>query len=70
MLRSLVNKGFTAQAVGRLEGELGRRANLLIDAFPVGRFLMSLLISRANCQCSLCVSSSVYRKKIGCSLLI
>ncbi len=37
VLRSLVNKGFTAQAVSRLEGELRRRANLLIDAFPVGR---------------------------------
>jgi cytochrome P450 len=37
VLRSLVNKGFTAQAVGRLEDELRRRANLLIDAFPVGR---------------------------------
>ncbi len=37
VLRSLVNKGFTAQAVGRLEDELRRRANLLIDAFPIGR---------------------------------
>jgi cytochrome P450 len=34
VLRSLVNKGFTAQAVGRLEAELRRRANLLIDDFP------------------------------------
>ena len=37
VLRSLVNKGFTAQAVGRLEDELRRRANLLIDDFPIGR---------------------------------
>ncbi len=37
VLRSLVNKGFTAQAVGRLEAELRRRANLLIDDFPRGR---------------------------------
>jgi len=36
MLRGLVNKGFTAQAVGRLQDELRRRANLLIDKFPVG----------------------------------
>ncbi len=36
VLRGLVNKGFTAQAVGELEAELRRRANLLIDAFPVG----------------------------------
>ena len=36
-LRGLVNKGFTAQAVGRLEEELRRRANLLIDDFPVGK---------------------------------
>ena len=34
VLRSLVNKGFTAQAVGRLESELRRRANVLIDDFP------------------------------------
>jgi cytochrome P450 len=37
VLRSLVNKGFTAQAVGRLEAELRRRANLLIDDFPRDR---------------------------------
>ncbi|MDP7548142.1 MAG: cytochrome P450 [Alphaproteobacteria bacterium] len=37
VLRSLVNKGFTTQAVGRLEGELRRRANLLIDDFPRDR---------------------------------
>ena len=36
VLRGLVNKGFTAQAVGRLQDELRRRANLLIDKFPVG----------------------------------
>ncbi len=36
VLRGLVNKGFTAQAVGRLGDELRRRANLLIDDFPVG----------------------------------
>ncbi len=35
-LRSLVNKGFTNQAVGQLETELRRRANLLIDDFPLG----------------------------------
>ena len=37
VLRGLVNKGFTMEAVGRLEGELRRRANLLIDDFPRGR---------------------------------
>ncbi|MDP6876648.1 MAG: cytochrome P450 [Alphaproteobacteria bacterium] len=37
VLRGLVNKGFTTQAVGALEAELRRRANLLIDAFPVGQ---------------------------------
>jgi cytochrome P450 len=36
VLRGLVNKGFTAQAVGPLQDELRRRANLLIDKFPVG----------------------------------
>jgi cytochrome P450 len=33
-LRNLVNKGFTNQALAALEGELRRRANRLIDAFP------------------------------------
>ena len=35
-LRGLVNKGFTAKAMGQLEDELRRRANALIDAFPDG----------------------------------
>lgn len=35
-LRGLVNKGFTAKAMGQLEDELWRRANALIDAFPDG----------------------------------
>ncbi len=34
ILRNLVNKGFTNQALAALEQELRRRANLLIDAFP------------------------------------
>jgi len=37
VLRGLVNKGFTTKAVGELEAELRRRANLLIDNFPVDR---------------------------------
>ncbi len=37
VLRGLVNKGFTNQAIGELEGELRRRANLLIDKFPKGK---------------------------------
>ncbi|MFP6707026.1 MAG: cytochrome P450 [Alphaproteobacteria bacterium] len=37
VLRGLVNKGFTTKAVGELEVELRRRANLLIDNFPVDR---------------------------------
>jgi len=36
VLRGLVNKGFTNQTIGQLDGELRRRANLLIDDFPVG----------------------------------
>ncbi|MBT4041986.1 MAG: cytochrome P450 [Rhodospirillaceae bacterium] len=36
VLRGLVNKGFTNQTIGALEGELRRRTNLLIDAFPTG----------------------------------
>ena len=35
VLRGLVNKGFTNQVIGELEVELRRRANLLIDDFPL-----------------------------------
>lgn len=35
-LRSLVNRGFTPTTIGRLEAELRRRAETIVDAVPVG----------------------------------
>ena len=35
-LRSLVNRGFTPTTIGRLEGDLRERAEIIVDAVPLG----------------------------------